>query len=354
MANTRALITRSQATELVEFYYKSKYVLVKFQSLCNLSDIFDNTALSKKDKLIEQFFKVLQSLENCTYIREMNTMPSSYANFQVEDLPGKNTNQMLHWALDNSFINRMSAMKIKTLRLEKKEDLRDCFIDNTYCTICQQVRKDEFYSSTSYGLNLPICSECFIPSENSESGDNPKDLNYVPSDEEEVDEDNDEEYDEEDEDESDEDESDEEEEDESECDDEEDEDESDEEDDEEEDDEEDEEDDEEDEEEDDDESEEDEEEESEEEDESECDEDECYECQVYLEGWEEGWKAAMKRIRVTAQNNKLEYPSRCDTCHSFYHKLKRCGGSCGGTVKYCSEDCQQIDWYKHKKDCKKL
>ena len=52
MANTRSLITRSQATELVEFYYKSKYVLVKFQSLCNLSDIFDNTALSKKDKLI--------------------------------------------------------------------------------------------------------------------------------------------------------------------------------------------------------------------------------------------------------------------------------------------------------------
>lgn len=68
----------------------------------------------------------------------------------------------------------------------------------------------------------------------------------------------------------------------------------------------------------------------------------CYEL-----AWQNGWKAAMKYVEAHSRAPHCEYCGK-------EGKTKKCGGTCNGKVRYCSEECQIADWKQvHKYACLK-
>lgn len=73
---------------------------------------------------------------------------------------------MLHHAMDNynygCDINRKQTNStFQTIEQNYiEENLHDCFIETNTCAVCQIVRNGAFYFSTTYGLDLPVCSYC--------------------------------------------------------------------------------------------------------------------------------------------------------------------------------------------------
>jgi len=68
----------------------------------------------------------------------------------------------------------------------------------------------------------------------------------------------------------------------------------------------------------------------------------CYEL-----AWQNGWKAAMKYMEEQSRVPHCEYCGK-------EGKTKKCGGTCNGKVRYCSEECQIADWKQvHKYACLK-
>ena len=335
---TESLITRSQATELVDFYNKSCYSVDKFTDMCKQSDIGDNLPLKAINETITQLYMAIHHLKTYVYIRDLPNI-KDYNDLNITLPPGKNTVKMLHYAVDN-------YLYIRDNREYAVEDMTDCFIEETTCAICQLLRVGEFYFSTMYGLNAPICNVCIVASDYQSADETKKDVNYIASEEEEESEEDESDEDESDEDgveasETDEDPLDE---DYSES-------------------------------------------EEEESDEEESDEDgvegedplgetdkdpldedgvEASETDknpldeeeaetLYLNGWEDGWEAAMKNIAKKAKNTEVKFPARCNNCKTCMHLLKRCAGSCGGVARYCSAACQKNHWYDfHRDDCHKL
>jgi len=83
------------------------------------------------------------------------------------------------------------------------------------------------------------------------------------------------------------------------------------------------------------------------------DEDICICDNDYTNGFDDGWKAAMKYIKkqLTTLPPVLQ---KCDNC-GIERKLKKCSGSCNGTVKYCSTECQLEHWKTtHRYGCLKI
>jgi hypothetical protein len=77
----------------------------------------------------------------------------------------------------------------------------------------------------------------------------------------------------------------------------------------------------------------------------------------YDKGFDDGWKSAMLYIKENIEKNKtaprMQKFKKCDYC-GMKAIVKNCGGSCNGTVKYCSIKCQTADWkIEHKFSCKK-
>ena len=99
----------------------------------------------------------------------------------------------------------------------------------------------------------------------------------------------------------------------------------------------------------------------EEEDEEEEDEEEdvknefgCAGCNYeWRDGYTNGWRDAMKYI--SRKTFKIVPPTpACSYC-DIVCKTRKCGGKCGGSVRYCSNDCQKNDWkHGHKTKCGKL
>ena len=104
------------------------------------------------------------------------------------------------------------------------------------------------------------------------------------------------------------------------------------------------------------------------EDEYECSEDDsedepekefgCAGCDYeWRDGWKNGWKAAVKHMKKQLNlttNPPSSPPPSCANC-GMSRKTQRCGGSCGGTVRYCSVKCQRQDWNNgHKNTCQKM
>ena len=173
------------------------------------------------------------------------------------------------------------------------EDLGDCFTEDARCVVCQTQRYTRFYFSTIFGLNHPVCAICIETNSPYEMGENEQtDATYVEEEEEDTEDEED--------------------------------------------------------------TEEEEEENEEEEDEEEEEEEEEDGHAEYLAGWNNGWKAAMKHISTAAHACKLQGPPKCANCCTLFRNLKRCAGSCGGAVKYCSTNCQLADWQNHKNECHKL
>jgi len=373
-----SIITRSQATQLVDFYYQSETIpqpdlndyhsFYKFKQLCDKSCIFDNISLSILHVTILDIFLAIYNLQTYVFIRDMPDI-KDYTDLKIDLPSGKNTMKMLHYAVDNYIYIRN--------KYNVNEDLNDRFIEDAVCTICQHERSGIFYFNTMYGLNKPVCSFCILDSNS--CSDDKKDPDYVitaqeydegsgdedddydsheeESDDEESEEES--EYDESDEeeseyDESDDDESDNHESDDDESDDDESEDDS----------------------EDEDESEDEEDESEDEEDESEEEAEDdkcitCYEhvsndeeervcnmCKEYIDGWKDGWEDAWEEARKyfakAVRNTPIPKSPRCANCGVLFSNLKRCGGTCKGAVRYCSFECQRTHWDNiHKNDCRK-
>ena len=72
----------------------------------------------------------------------------------------------------------------------------------------------------------------------------------------------------------------------------------------------------------------------------------------WRDGYKNGWKDAMKYIAKKTYKEAPPTPA-CSYC-DIVCKTRKCGGKCGGTVRYCSVDCQKQDWaYGHKAKCGK-
>uniref|UniRef100_A0A6C0II53 MYND-type domain-containing protein n=1 Tax=viral metagenome TaxID=1070528 RepID=A0A6C0II53_9ZZZZ len=70
----------------------------------------------------------------------------------------------------------------------------------------------------------------------------------------------------------------------------------------------------------------------------------------WKDGWKHGWKAAIKYVRKQ-MNIEVPLPPTCNYC-GMSSKTLKCGGACGGAVRYCSVKCQTIDWKSnHKYEC---
>jgi hypothetical protein len=72
----------------------------------------------------------------------------------------------------------------------------------------------------------------------------------------------------------------------------------------------------------------------------------------WRDGYKNGWKDAMKYITNKTHKEVPDTPA-CSYC-DIVCKTRKCGGKCGGTVRYCSVNCQKQDWaYGHKEECGK-
>lgn len=72
----------------------------------------------------------------------------------------------------------------------------------------------------------------------------------------------------------------------------------------------------------------------------------------WRDGYKNGWRDAMKYITNKTHKEVPDTPA-CSYC-DIVCKTRKCGGKCGGTVRYCSVNCQKQDWaYGHKDECGK-
>jgi len=396
-----SMITRSEASGLVSLYHECHGTINGFKLLCSSNNMFDNVPLKDLKNFVVQVFNTIDMLQTYVSIRDLPDI-QDYADLDVVLPSGKHTVRMLHYAVDNYIYKQ----KFKNDNVERiKEDLRDCFMEDATCTVCQKIQPEEYYFSTMYGLDKPVCSNCVENSEGETHDNEKKDATYVEEEEESSEDDDDEpvaqyivDFV-------------------NECvrtkrghafrsseiiaafkewfleyntsysskivpkihelihymnskfetseqggvwfnveiisendDDKKDKDyepsasESSE----------------------DESSEEEESEEDESEEESEEDSEdggegaeppdcECVECIRYLDGWKGGWEAAMKHIgTIVNEDNDVPEPTRCTNCARFFSYLMTCSGSCGGLVHYCSYKCQKSDWNNEHKDvCRK-
>jgi hypothetical protein len=250
------------------------------------------------------------------------------------------TTTFLDWAVYNWYCRNEASFT---------EELGDNSIENQTCGICDFKGHGTFYYSTAYGLELPVCENCLEYSQTKESESSSEYSNdeEASASEEEASASEEDEEDEEDEDEEDEDDSgigsasetdaSETEASETEASETEDEDEdysaS--------------------------ETEDEDEDKTEDEDETDDEGEKVYSCNgceyEFRDGYKRGWKAAMKQIANDADYDRHNPPSppECERCGRWYG-LKKCGGSCGGLVSYCSSECQRQDWRaEHKYECSK-
>jgi len=176
---TKEIITRSEATLLVEFYYFSnleileteiedkddKETIKNFTRKCHDAGLLADIPSARVKKIIPQLYFAMESLAEYIYFKDIPDI-RDYDDLGIVLPPGKNTMFMLHHAMDNynygCDINRKQTNStFQTIEQNYiEENLHDCFIETNTCTVCQIVRNGAFYFSTTYGLDLPVCSYC--------------------------------------------------------------------------------------------------------------------------------------------------------------------------------------------------
>lgn len=184
---TADIISRSDATLLVEFYYYSNYEILEteiedkddketiknFTQKCHDEGLLADIPSARVKKIIRQLYFAMESLAEYIYFKDIPDI-SDYDDLGIDLPPGENTMFMLHHAMDNyNYI----CDKFQGKPVSTEEDLSDCFIEKNICSVCQVFRSGAFYFSTMYGLDLPVCSYCIHASncDDSEYEDNEDD-----------------------------------------------------------------------------------------------------------------------------------------------------------------------------------
>ena len=353
-------ITREMATRLVNKFYKTdatwknRYTNENIHSREDFVDeclideelvpmIHENNNYTITNKEVYTFLKLMYKILNVfeNDIKDDIDALSAYIDYCIETLHiGEITIQYLIAANRNYHL-----LKTKDCRTVG-EDLLDMAFEENICAICLYSNiivpgLKAFYYSTSFGLNMPVCHECAISGGENDKGDE-KDEDYIPEEEhiekeEQIDEqeeddndnDNDPDYVPSDDDE------------------------------------------------DDDEDEDDGEDDGEDEDDSIIEDNDdtdtndrwlsndsvptaelatLNESNIssnYATGWCDGWNTAMNYVQQQAIHAPQPMPM-CDNCGDITRKTKKCGGSCNGSTRYCSVECQRVHWNEcHKHDCSK-
>jgi hypothetical protein len=175
------MITRSEASVLVAFYHESHGTINSFELLCSSSNIFDNIPLKDLKNFTIQVFITIDHLQTYVSIKDLPDI-QDYVDLDIVLPPGKHTVRMLHYAVDN-YIYKQNFKNDTVAHI--KEDLRDCFMEDANCTVCQKTSPEEYYFSTMYGLDKPVCSNCVENSEGETADNEKKDATYVEEEEEE-------------------------------------------------------------------------------------------------------------------------------------------------------------------------
>jgi hypothetical protein len=339
--NNSSILTRSEATNLVELYLratnnplseksrKGKYgaPMATFRTMTQYqprtgSSLNGKGPLDKYAFPSDMFFNTIKELIDAVGKKE--PFGVTQKRIRTTFMQNIEKNQSLQ-------ILQFLSCAIDNYLQKTHEHIENVLGDNTCeyntCSVCEWSGTDYFYYSTTYGLNLPVCIDCVFVDEDkkefdgevevndeeevsaeeevSESDEDEDDDEYVPSDEEESSDEEDEadEEDEEDEDLYNKDPN---------C-----------------------------------------------QENNDTDEPEkffgCEGCQYeWRDGWQKGWKSAMKQIKKFAKQQKRPENIRipeCDYCGAS-HNLKKCSGTCEGVVRYCSIACQKKDWLQgHKQEC---
>jgi len=181
---TTDIISRSDATLLVEFYFYSnleileteiedkndKETIKNFTQKCYDEGLLADIPSTRLKKIIRQLYFAMESLAEYIYFKDIPDI-RDYNDLGIDLPPGENTMFMLHQAMDNyNYI----CDKFQGKSVSTEENLSDCFIEKNICTVCQVFRSGAFYFSTMYGLDLPVCSYC-IHASNCDSDDESED-----------------------------------------------------------------------------------------------------------------------------------------------------------------------------------
>ena len=172
---TQDIISRSDATQLVEFYFNSgengfKY----FKAHCHKSNIFESTPPSKINQHILRIYNAIDALETYGYFNEDDC---DYNLLDIDLPAGENTMYMLHHAVDNYIVKWYCEQGLKKHE-NIGEEMNDSFIEKNICAVCQTFRSGTFYFSTIFGLDLPVCSHCIRESEDDDDTEDDESYSY--------------------------------------------------------------------------------------------------------------------------------------------------------------------------------
>ena len=172
---TQDIISRSDATQLVEFYFNSgengfKY----FKSHCHKSNIFESTPPSKINQHILRIYNAIDALDTYGYFNEDDC---DYNLLDIDLPAGENTMYMLHHAVDNYIVKWYCDQGLKKHE-NIGEEMNDSFIEKNICAVCQTFRSGTFYFSTIFGLDLPVCSHCIRESEDDDDTEDDESYSY--------------------------------------------------------------------------------------------------------------------------------------------------------------------------------
>jgi hypothetical protein len=160
-------IVRSNATKLVEAYYKTtdtmghsepeKDVLCEFSYNCFDTKIFHFIPMDRLDAIYKSLFIAIKNLDEYVLFKEIRDI-CDYEDLDIIVLPPTNKIMfMLHHAVDNYFYKK----EIKNNEcINIQEELLDCFAEYNICSVCKIIQNTDFYFSTIYGLDKPVCKDC--------------------------------------------------------------------------------------------------------------------------------------------------------------------------------------------------
>jgi hypothetical protein len=160
-------IVRSNATKLVEAYYKTtdtmghsepeKDVLCEFSYNCFDTKIFHFIPIDRLDAIYKSLFIAIKNLDEYVLFKEIRDI-CDYEDLDIIVLPPTNKIMfMLHHAVDNYFYKK----EIKNNEcINIQEELLDCFAEYNICSVCKIIQNTDFYFSTIYGLDKPVCKDC--------------------------------------------------------------------------------------------------------------------------------------------------------------------------------------------------